>query len=139
MTKLLICTAGPEPAKEIVNEIVKVVKYFDAKSTVLNILPHHSQIPNRELRERGETATNIIVEAIEKENLEAEGLLKFSEDIVDGVIETQEEINADLIVMGVGKKPRWFQFTKKDVTERIIHRANCPVLTLPKKIENTPF
>ncbi len=136
---LLICTAGPEPAKKNVKEIVKVVKFFEARSTVLNVLPHRSTIPNKELKNRGEKATSIFKEAIEKEGYEADIELKFSEDIVDGIIKTSKEIDADLIVMGVGKKPHWYQFTKKNVNEEIIHRANCPVLSLPKDIKNSPF
>lgn len=139
LPKILVCTGGPDPAKEIVEEVVKVVKYFEAETLVLNILPHGSQIPNRELEEKGKEATKIIVDAIKEEGYEAEYELKFAEDISKGIVEASEEENTDLIVMGVGKKPKWFDFTRKDITEEIIHNASCPVLTLPKELKCSPF
>lgn len=139
LSKILVCTAGSEPAKKIVKEVVKVVKYFNGETLVLNILPHGSQVPDRELKKRGIEATEIIVDAIKKEGFDAEYELKFADDISKGIVEASEGENTDLIVMGVGEKPSWFNFTRKDITEEIIHNASCPVLTLPKELKCSPF
>lgn len=139
MTKILVCTAGPDPAKKIVKEVVRVVKYFEGEVCVLNILPHGSQIPNRELEERGREATHIILDEVKKEGFEGDFELKFADDVAKGIVEASKEKNSDLIVMGVGKKPSWFEFTRKGIVEEIIHNATCPVLTLPKELENSPF
>lgn len=139
MSKILVCVAGPDPARKIVREVVNLVKYFEAEVTVLNILPHGSQVPNRELERRGKEATKIIVDAVEEEGFEAEYELRFADDISRGIVKASEENNSDLIVMGVGKKPTWFNFTRKDITEEIIHNASCPVLTLPKEVKRSPF
>lgn len=139
MTNILVCTAGPDPAKKIVEEVVKVVKYFEGEVCVLNILPHGSQIPNRELKERGRKATKIILDEVKEEGLEADYELKFAGDVAKGIVEASGEKNSDLIVMGVGKQPSWFEFTRKGIAEEIIHNAHCPVLTLPKELENSPF
>lgn len=139
MPKILVCTVGPEPAKKIVKEVVKVVKHFEAEVTVLNILPHGSQIPNRELEKRGKEATKVIVDAVDKEGFEAHPLLKFADDISKGIVESSEKENTDLIVMGVGEKPSWFEFTRKDIIDDVIHNASCPVLTLPKELKCSPF
>lgn len=139
MTKLLVCTAGPDPAKGIVKEVVEVVKCFKAETTVLNILPHGSQIPTRDLEKRGRKATSIIVDSIKEEGFEAGYELRFADDVSKGIVKASEEEDFDLIVMGVGKKPSWFDFVRKDITEEIIHNASCPVLTLPKELERSPF
>lgn len=139
MTKILVCTAGPDAAKEIVKEIVKVVKYFEAEVIVLNILPHGSPIPLKELEKRGKEATEIIVDKVKEEGFKADYKLKFADDISRGIVESSEEENTNLIVMGVGKKPSWFEFTRKDITEEVIHNSSCPVLTLPKELKCSPF
>lgn len=139
LAKILVCIGGPDPAKKIVEEVVKVVKCFEAEALVLNILPHGSQVPNQELKEKGKEATKIIVNAIKEEGYKAEYELKFADDISKGIVETSEERNIDLIVMGVGEKPKWFDFTRKDITEEIIHNADCSVLALPQELKSSPF
>lgn len=139
MTKILACTAGPETATKFVKELVRIADSFDAEIIVLNVLPHQSQLPAEELKSRGEEATKIIVDALREKDFEADYKLRFSEDISEGIVKTSEEIGADLIVMGVGEKPSWLSFARKDITEQVIHNAGCPVLALPKVLKRSPF
>lgn len=139
MVNLLVCTAGPEPAKRSVEEVANIAETFDAKVTVLSVLPHRSQLPPHELEERGREATRIIEEAIEEKGLEVDYELRFADDVTREIVKTSEEVQSDLIVMGVGKKPKWLSFVRKDITEEIIHNASCPVLTLSEELKRSPF
>lgn len=138
--EILVCTAGPEPAKRLKAELVRIADFFEAHLTVLKVLPHGSPIPADELRKRGEEAVEIIVDVLERQGLEADPYLKFSDDTAKGIVETAREIQADLLIMGVGNKPSWLRkFIQGDVSERVIHGAPCPVITLPQTIERSPF
>lgn len=139
-SNVLVCTAGPEPAQHLKEEVGRIANFFNAEITVLKVLPHGSAIPADELKARGKKAAEIITDALKKQGIKADSRLRFSDDTTKGIIKTSEEIEADLIIIGVGKKPFWLtKFIKEDVTEKVIHEASCPVIALPQNLERSPF
>lgn len=138
--KILVCTAGPEPAKRFREELVRIADFFDAHLTVLKVLPHGSPMPADELQKRGEEAVGLIVDVLQEQGLEAERYLRFSDDTAKGIVETAQELQADLLIMGVGNKPSWLRkFISGDVAERVLHEAPCPIIALPRTIKRSPF
>lgn len=88
---------------------------------------------------RGRKATKIIADAVEEGGLETEHELRFAEDVSEGIAKASEEVEADMIIMGVGEKPGWLSFVRKDVVEQVTRRVSCPVLVLPEVLERSPF
>jgi len=138
--KILVCTAGPEPAGRMKTELARIADYFEVDITVLKVLPHGSPIPADELQDRGEKATGIIVDSLQEQGIEASSHLRFSDSTAKGIVETAEDLKVDLVIVGVGDKPSWLRnFIKGDVTERVFHEAPCPVVALPQDIKRSPF
>jgi len=139
MKHILVCTAGPEPASAVVRQVIKVVKIFDAKMTVLHLLPRFSLISSEELEREGKKALKIFVDAAQKAGLKANTLLESAEDVAQGIVEVASRIKADLIVVGAGERPSWYSFAKKDVTGEVMYNADCPVLVLPRALKRSVF
>ncbi|MDI6889016.1 MAG: universal stress protein [Methanocellales archaeon] len=139
MKHILACTAGSEPALAVVRCVIKVVKTFDAKMTVLHLLPRFSLVSSEELEREGKKALKIFVDAAEKAGLKVDTLLESAEDVAQGIVEVASRIKADLIVVGAGERPSWYSFPKKDVIGAVMYTADCPVLVLPRVLKRSVF
>jgi len=139
MKHVLVCTAGPEPASAVVHHVMKVVKTFDAKMTVLHLLPRFSLVSNEELEIEGKKALKIFVDAAEKAGVKANPLLESTEDVAQGIVEVAGRIKADLVVVGAGEKPSWYSFERKEVIGEVMCSADCPVLVIPGALKRSIF
>jgi len=139
MKHILVCTAGPEPASAVVRHVIKVIKIFDAKMTVLHLVPRFSLVSSEELEREGKKALKIFADACEKAGIKVSILLESTEDVAQGIVEVASRIKADLIVVGAGERPSWYSFEKKDVTGEVMYNADCPVLVLPRGLKRSIF
>jgi nucleotide-binding universal stress UspA family protein len=89
-----------------------------------------------------ENATKIVSETIEKLKAYADsGKVAVSTDVLFGspdsrIVETAEEWNADLIVVGSHGYSRWERLLLGSVSDSVVHHAPCSVLVVRTAAED---
>ncbi len=98
--KLLIPTAGPTPAKEKAEYIIKLVKRLRAKALILHIV---KDVAETEKCDQGKVALKIFKEAGDKFNVEVDTFLRDGE-LLDTISKFAEDYDVDLIIMGASEE-----------------------------------
>jgi nucleotide-binding universal stress UspA family protein len=58
-------------------------------------------------------------------------------DVVDTILETANDFSADLIVMTTAGRDGFLDALRGSTTERVLRKANCPVLAVPAGLSET--
>jgi nucleotide-binding universal stress UspA family protein len=118
--KLLVPTAGPEPAKERADYILKIAKSFGAGVDVLHIAEEGED------QTTGKEALKIFEEAGGKNDVQVTTHFKEG-NVVKIISEFAEAEEVDLIVMGASEGRIVAQWIVTDVIER----SKIPVVIIP--------
>ncbi|UCH90142.1 MAG: universal stress protein [Thermoplasmata archaeon] len=118
--KLLVPTAGPEPAKERADYILNIAKTFNASLEVLHIAEEGED------QTTGKEALKIFKDAGSKHDVQVATHLKEG-NVVKIISEFAESENVDLIVMGASEGRIVAQWIVTDVIEK----SKIPVVIIP--------
>ena len=125
--KLLVPTAGPEPAREKAEYVSKLACSLEAELIVLHIVKDNNEQPGKEAFEIFKTQCN-------KDNVKIKTLFKEGE-IIPTISKVADEEGADLIVMGASEGRVVAKWLAADVLER----TKVPVVIIPMGFENMVF
>ena len=117
--RILIPTAGPVPAAENANYILEIAKKLKADVTVLHILDLAEE-------SKGEKALNIFEYLGSEMGLNVKTILKEG-NVVPIIVDTAEDENANLIIMGASKGRIVAEWIVTDVMEK----CSVPVVIIP--------
>lgn len=118
--KLLVPTAGPEPARERADYILKIAKNFGVEVEVMHIAE-----PGED-HTHGNEALKIFEEAGKRNEVKVNTHLKEGK-VVETLSKFAEEEDIGLIVMGASEGRIVAQWIVTDV----IQRSNTPVVIIP--------
>ncbi len=131
ITKILVPTAGPLPAINM----VETIKDFSLKLGAEILVIYIQRTKAKQDKERGEAALDIF-RKLENEGVKIDARILNSEDIPAKIIEVAKSESVDLIVMGA-TRANWIKKRMVgSVNQKVLQNAPCPVLEVPfeKKI-----
>lgn len=146
MFRHILCpTDLGERAFIALKKAVQIAHQYNSKITMLNV---HPEFMDKEAREMLRVSFDRLKEkyrqiAVEsREEMRSEIKRLHAEDIeVDyilregqpykSIVETAEQLNADLIVICTDGRDNIKDFLAGTITERVINEADCPVLVIP--------
>jgi len=100
---ILVPVANETTVKQIQRHAVRIAKYRNADITALNVIKVPSQLPPSEGRKYLSESRAVLEKAIkeaEQENIPVSSVVKVTHNIPKAIIETCEERNIDLMVLG---------------------------------------
>ena len=117
--KILVPTAGPVPAAEKANYILEIAKKLNAEVTVLHIL---------DLAEtsNGDKALKIFVDLGSEFGVKVKTLLREG-NVVPIIVDTAEDENANLIIMGASEG----RIVAEWIVTQVLEKSNVPVVIIP--------
>lgn len=121
--KILVATAGYVPAKEKADYVINIAKRLQAEIFALHILT------KEENEDEGRNALNVFAELGQEAGVTVYKMLK-NADIVSAIIETAQELSADLIIMGASQGKVVSEWLSADV----LRRSEIPVVVIPHDI-----
>lgn len=125
--KLLVPTAGPEPAREKVKYVSKLACSLGAELIVLHIVKDNNEQPGKEAFEIFENQCN-------KDNVKINTLFKEGE-IIPTISKVADDEGADLIVMGASEG----RVVAKWLAADILEKTKVPVVIIPMGFEDMVF
>jgi len=125
--KILIPTAGPEPAREKAEYVAKLASSLEAKMIVLHIVQNNNEKPGKE-------AFKIFENQCKKDKIKLKTVIKDGE-VVPTISKVAEEEKADLIVMGASEG----RVVEKWLAADILERTKVPVVIIPMGFDSVVF
>ena len=125
--KILIPTAGPEPAREKAEYVAKLASSLEAKMIVLHIVQNNNEKPGKE-------AFKIFENQCKKNKIKLKTVIKDGE-VVPTISKVAEEEKADLIVMGASEG----RVVEKWLAADILERTKVPVVIIPMGFDSVVF
>lgn len=147
MKKIIHPTDFSENATKAFEFAVGIAKKFDAELVLLNIgdLPTamsssslSSSFPDMEEEKKAfiierlkSYAANYIKDTTEDFNIQFK--VKWSSSTASAIVETVNEVGADLVVIGTKGQSELKQIIMGSTTKALVSKAPCPVLSIPEK------
>jgi nucleotide-binding universal stress UspA family protein len=125
--KILIPTAGPEPAREKAEYVAKLASSLEAEMIVLHIVQNNNEKPGKE-------AFKIFENQCKKDKIKLKTIIKDGE-VVPTISKVANEESADLIVMGASEG----RVVEKWLAADILERTKVPVVIIPMGFDSVVF
>ena len=117
--RILVPTAGPVPAAENANYILEIAKKLKADVTVLHILDLAET-------DAGEQALKIFKVLGEELGVSVKTILKEG-NVVPSIVDSAEDENANLIIMGATKG----RIVAEWIVTQVLEKSSAPVVIIP--------
>jgi nucleotide-binding universal stress UspA family protein len=123
--KVLVPTAGPVPARERADDIMRIARNLNSELVIIHILtPEH--VNNSLKRSEGEEALEIFVEAAGRKGIRISTEL-IEGEVVKSIIDYSEANGIDLIVMGASED----QIVAEWIISDLKKNSKVPVVVVP--------
>lgn len=136
---ILVATDGSEFSESATGLAIEVAKRFDAKLTVMTMMLLGSDLEivgahaMRTAQEKEAQARLDKVAAVAAAaGVKCATLIRQGEEPYEEIVDTAEEIEADLIVMGRRGQRGLARMMVGDATAKVVGYAHCPVLIAPR-------
>jgi nucleotide-binding universal stress UspA family protein len=131
MSRILVAVSSPWAAQKCVEPVGDMAKRLGAEVLAVHVSrPSGGQMREQEQSE-GETAINLIRQALQDKGIVVQTLLMFSEDIARAVLNVAGERQVTLIVLGLTGKNIFARLLAGNVPVELIKNTKVPVLLLP--------
>ncbi len=144
LKKILLATDGSEFSAGVEREAINLAKIRKSHLSIMSVVnayPEDDALALQLLIEKAEQKANSYMDSIKSKAIEAgvscENLLRHGEVPYQAIVDTAEEQEVDLIVMGRHGKLNMMRFLIGTSTAQVIGQAHCSVLVTPRaaKIE----
>jgi small-conductance mechanosensitive channel/nucleotide-binding universal stress UspA family protein len=124
--RLLVATAGPDPARAKAKTLVELAADLDADILLLYIPDQASIVDERD----GETSANIFLNEARQHGVKVHLEIQHC-DVVDAITETVRRRRCGAVVIGGSPPSVWQTWRNAEVGVRARTRLHVPVLTVP--------
>jgi len=132
--RILVPVSGDEADKEAIELACRMAKEAKGKVYVIYIIQVKRSLPldaELELETRkGEEVLSRAEEVADEQDYKIETDLIQTREAGPAIVDEAIERNADLIIMGMGYRKRFGQFTLEDTVSYVLQNAPCRVLLL---------
>jgi len=125
--RILVPTAGGGQVSKTASFVMKLAKQVDASVVALYI----AQSPSRKNIERGVWALNQFNIAGKREGVMVATLIEEGGDVVEKILETAEEKDISLVVLGASERGFGHHWGRADITTEILEQIEIPTVIMP--------
>ncbi len=131
-SRILVAVSSPWASDKLFTSIRDLAGRLGASIVVAHVAQAGDQDETPEdARLRGEQTLRTLTGRLTEENVPAEGVLLFGDDVARAVLNAARAHKATLIVIGLSAKSRVARLFAGDVPQQIIKQARLPVLLYP--------
>ena len=131
MSRILIAVSSPWAAQKVLEPIADLARRLSAEVLVIHVSrPSAGQMREQEQAD-GEAAISLLREKLTERNVVVQTLLLFSDDIARAILNTANERQVSMIVLGLTGKNVFARLLAGNVPVELIKNTKVPVLLLP--------
>ncbi len=139
LNKILLATDGSEFSAGAEHEAINLAGLLDTQldiMSVVNAYPEEDALAFQELIKRAEEKANNYMDGLKSKAVEAgvkcQNLIRYGETPYQTIVETAEEQEVDLIIMGRHGKKNMMRLLVGASTAQVIGNAPCSILVTPR-------
>jgi nucleotide-binding universal stress UspA family protein len=133
---VLVPVAGEEDARETARALEP---YAPGKVTVTHVVEKGGGAPDKTPVEQSEAIAAAAYDAVRETFPDAETHTTYETDVVRGIFETAEEVDATAIAYRPRGGSRLVKFLAGDHTQKLVSNAPVPVIVLPKDEQHREY
>jgi nucleotide-binding universal stress UspA family protein len=131
MSRILIAVSSPWAAQKVVDPLADMARRLSAEVLVVHVSrPSGGQMREQEQAD-GEAAISLLRGKLEERGVVVQTLLMFSDDIARAILNTANERQVTLIVLGLTGKNVFARLLAGNVPVELIKNTRIPVILLP--------
>ncbi|MFB6285547.1 MAG: amino acid permease [Candidatus Bipolaricaulia bacterium] len=137
----LVPIANPKTLPQLVGPAIEAARQHDGMVTLLHVVTVPSSLPldaGRRFVERSQPLIDEAVALSERTDVPIEVVTRLSHRPAQAILDTAEEKNVDLLVMGWRGRNRTSRTLVGQNIDRIVERVNCDLLVVQESSEETP-
>ncbi len=109
-----------------------MVKRLDGQAVIIHIAHTKEQDPDHDAaQQRGQQTLALFSQAMQQAGVQSQALMLFSDDIVKAILNTANDHQCTMIVLGLSGKNALQKFMSRDVPVELLKQTQIPVLLCP--------
>jgi nucleotide-binding universal stress UspA family protein len=131
MSRILVAVSSPWAAEKNAETIADMARRLGAEVLVVHVSrPSGGQLREQEQAD-GESAIRYLSDQLQQRSIPVQELLMFSDDIARAIVNTANERDVTLIVLGLTGKSVFARLLAGNVPVELLKNSRVPVLILP--------
>jgi len=131
MSRILVAVSSPWAAERVVDAVGDLAKKLSAEVLVVHVSrPSGGQLREQEEAD-GEKSIGLLRDKLQERGVAVQTLLLFSDDIARAVLNTAQERDVTLIVLGMTGKNVFARLLAGNVPVELIKNTKIPVILMP--------
>jgi nucleotide-binding universal stress UspA family protein len=131
-SRILVAVSSPWASQKLTEPIVDLARRLDAEAVIAHVANLREEDESEtDAKQRGEQTLKMLTKAMLDADIEAQGVMLFSDDIAKAIINTAKARECTLIVLGLSGKGMLKRLIGGDVPANIIRQCDIPVLLCP--------
>jgi nucleotide-binding universal stress UspA family protein len=131
MSRIMVAVSSPWASERVVEPVADMAKRLGAEVLVVHVSrPSGGQMREQEQAD-GEAAVRLLSGKLQERGVVVQTLLMFSDDIARAVLNTANEREISLIVLGLTGKNVFARLLAGNVPVELIKNTRIPVMLLP--------
>ena len=130
---ILVAVANPASARSLLQVAIAIARKHNAEIVLLHVIEVERGVPLKAGVAEGEKIMPFIEEAkrfVQNHGVRVRSIVDVSHRISQGILETAIEEQANFIVLGREKQPRFLDRIYASVIDSVLHEAPCEVAVL---------
>lgn len=137
MTRILVAVSTPQASERLVTPVADLARRLEAEVLVVHVSrPTTGAAASREASE-GEQSVRLLADRVGARGVAVQSLLLFSDEVAQAILNTAEQREASLLVLGLTGKNVFARLTSGNVPVELIREAKIPVMLLPPDFKET--
>jgi nucleotide-binding universal stress UspA family protein len=137
MTRILIAVSTPQASERLVEPIADLARRLEAEVLVVHVSrPTTGAAASREAAE-GEQSVQLLADRVGARGVPVQTLLLFSDDVAQAILNTADQRQVSVIVLGLTGKNVFARLTSGNVPVELVRETKIPVMLLPPDFKGT--
>ena len=136
MTRILVAISTVQASERLVPPVADLATRLSAEVLVMHVSRPTGASAAREASE-GEEAVRVLAQGIAARGAAVQTLLLFSDDVAQAILNTADQREVSLIVLGLTGKNVFARLTSGNVPVELIRDTRVPVMLLPPDYKAT--
>ncbi len=131
-SRLLVAVSSPWASQKLTAPIADLAQRLEAEVLVAHVAQLQDEDEHEsDAKQRGEQTLQLMIESLREADVEAEGLMLFTDDVSKALLNTAKARHCTMIVLGLTGKGVLKRLIAGDVPANIIRQADLPILLCP--------
>ncbi len=131
-SRIIVAVSSPWASEKIFEVIRDLAQRLKASVVIAHVMQTQEvDESDDDARKRSEQTISMLTSQLQENDISAEGMLLFGDDVARAIVNAAEAQNATMIIIGASGKGRVAKLLAGNVPHHVVMGANVPVMLIP--------